>query len=127
MPAATAAAAAAALPAAVAAADRRQAGGAQQRILSGVVLAGLVLLVLVTVLALTSASRNAVQVGATGQALMQSQRLAKAVSQALGGTPSAFAEVKESASVLAANTRSSRTAVPTCLPCRPPQQPLLDR
>jgi twitching motility protein PilJ len=55
----------------------------QQRILGAVVLLGLLLLVLATVLALASASRNAVQVGATGQALMQSQRLAKAVSQAL--------------------------------------------
>ncbi len=78
----------------------------QQRILGAVVLAGLLLLLLATVLALASASRNAGQVGATGQALMQSQRLAKAVSQALGGNPAAFAEVKEAAGVLAVNTRA---------------------
>ncbi len=77
----------------------------QQRILGGLMLVGLLLLLLATVLALTSASRNAVQVGATGQALMQSQRLAKAVSQALVGNPAAFTEVKEAAGVLAANTR----------------------
>jgi twitching motility protein PilJ len=77
----------------------------QQRVLGGVVLLGLLLLVLATVLALASASRNAVQVGATGQALMQSQRLAKAVSQALVGNAAAFTEVKEAAGVLAANSR----------------------
>ncbi|MDH4391390.1 MAG: methyl-accepting chemotaxis protein [Aquabacterium sp.] len=106
----------------------------QQRILGGMVLAGLVLLVLATVLALTSASRNAVQVGATGQALMQSQRLAKAVSQALVGTPSAFAEVKEAADVLAVNTRQLRdggpgvAAVPAgALALLDPLMPLVDR
>ncbi|MBP8272748.1 MAG: type IV pili methyl-accepting chemotaxis transducer N-terminal domain-containing protein, partial [Sphaerotilus sp.] len=45
------------------------------------------------------------QIGATGQALMQSQRLAKAVLQALAGQPQAFAEVRESTAVLAANVR----------------------
>ena len=78
----------------------------QQRILGGVLVLGLVLLVLTTVMALTSAARNAGQVAATGQALMQSQRLAKAVSQALVGNAPAFAEVKESAHVLASNTRA---------------------
>ena len=43
----------------------------------------------------------AAQVAASGQALMQSQRLAKSVSQALIGSPTAFPEVKESADVLA--------------------------
>ena len=78
----------------------------QQRILGAVVLLGLLLLIFATVLALTSASRNASQVGATGQAQMQSQRLAKAVSQAMAGQAGAFAEVKEAVSVLAANTRA---------------------
>ncbi len=77
----------------------------QQRILGGVVLLGLLLLLLATLLALASASRNAVQVGATGQALMQSQRLAKAVSQAVVGNTAAFAEAKDAVGVLAANTR----------------------
>jgi twitching motility protein PilJ len=135
MPAAGAAAAAAALPAAVALpfiGDKPVA--TQQRILGGVVLAGLLLLVLATVLALTSASRNAVQVGATGQALMQSQRLAKAVSQALVGTPTAFAEVKEATSVLAANTRQLKdggatvAAVPAgAQGLLEPLMPLVDR
>ena len=84
----------------------------QQRILGVVVLLGLLLLILATVLALTAASRNAAQVGATGQSQMQSQRLAKAVSQAMAGQPSAFAEVKEAVSVLAANTRALKDGSP---------------
>ena len=80
----------------------------QQRLLTGAVLAGLVLLVLGTVLAITAANRSAAQVGATGQALMQSQRLAKSVSQALVGSASAFPEVRESAEVLARNVRGLR-------------------
>src|SRR6218665_902374 len=52
--------------------------------------------------ALTSVggSRSAAQVRATGQALMQSQRLAKSVSAALVGNPTAFAELRESVTTL---------------------------
>ncbi len=50
-------------------------------------------------------SRASQQLAASGQALMQSQRLAKSVSQALIGSEAAFPEVKESADVL---TRSVR-------------------
>jgi len=107
---------------------------AQQRILGGAMLVGLLLLVLATVLAIGSANRNATQVGATGQALMQSQRLAKSVSQAMGGTANAFAEIKESASVLAANTRQLKDGGPT-VPAAPAgaqlllesMMPLIDR
>jgi twitching motility protein PilJ len=77
----------------------------QQRILAIVLGLGLLLLVASTILALTSASRNATQVAATGHALMQSQRLAKAVSQAVVGNATAFGEVKESVAVLASNVR----------------------
>ena len=84
----------------------------QQRILGAMVLAGLLLLILATVLALSAANRNAGQVAATGQAQMQSQRLAKAVSQAMTGQATAFAEVKEAASVLAANSRALRDGSP---------------
>ena len=59
-----------------------------------VVLAGVVFFVL------SQTEKLSQQVAASGQALMQSQRLAKSVSQALVGTPSAFAEVRESSSVL---------------------------
>ena len=46
------------------------------------------------------------QVAASGQALMQSQRLAKSVSQALVGTPSAFPEVRESSEVLSSSVKA---------------------
>ena len=81
----------------------------QQRILFIMVAGGLLGLVLVTLLSLLSANRGAVQVSASGQALMQSQRLAKSVSQALIGSASAFPEVKESADVLVRNVRGLRT------------------
>jgi twitching motility protein PilJ len=59
-----------------------------------------------TILSFSSAGRGSAQVAASGQALMQSQRLAKSVSQALTGNPAAFPEVKNSAEVLAENVRS---------------------
>jgi twitching motility protein PilJ len=77
----------------------------QQRILTFVVGAGLVALALGAYLAISAATRNAAQVGATGQAMMHSQRLAKSVSQALVGSAAAFPQVRESADVLAANLR----------------------
>ena len=54
----------------------------------------------VTFLALSKSDRVAQQVAATGQALMQSQRLAKSASQALVGSAQAFPDVSESADVL---------------------------
>ncbi len=81
----------------------------QQRILIAVVGIGLIGLILMTVLSLLSANRGATQVGASGQALMQSQRLAKSVSQALIGNAAAFPEVKDSADVLVRNVRGLRT------------------
>ncbi len=80
----------------------------QQRILGGVVLLGLLGLVLGTVLALSAASRGAGQVAAVGQALMQSQRLAKSVTQAFVGSAQAFPEVRDASTVLAANVRGLR-------------------
>lgn len=77
----------------------------QQRVLLALVLVGLVGLVGMTAYALTSASKGATQVAASGQSLMQSQRLAKSVSQALIGSPAAFPEVKESTEVLVKNVR----------------------
>jgi twitching motility protein PilJ len=81
----------------------------QQRILFAMVAIGLIGLILMTVWSLYSANRGAAQVGASGQALMQSQRLAKSVSQALIGSAAAFPEVKESADVLVKNVRGLRT------------------
>ena len=54
------------------------------------------LLLLVAGSAILRADRLAQQVASTGQALMQSQRLAKSVSQALVGNGAAFTEVRES-------------------------------
>ncbi len=78
----------------------------QQRVLFGMVGLGLLGLALSTVLALNSATRSSEQVGSIGQALMESQRLAKSVSQAMIGTPAAFAEVRESAEVLSSSVRA---------------------
>jgi len=83
--------------------------GEQQRILGGLVLVGLIGLVVVTILSLNAAGKGSAQVGATGQALMQSQRLAKSVSQALVGSPAAFPEVRESTEVLARTVRGLKT------------------
>ena len=85
----------------------------QQRILLAVLGLGLVGLIVLTVLSFVSAGRGSAQVAASGQALMQSQRLAKSVSQALTGNPAAFPEVKESADVLATNVRGLKDGGPT--------------
>ena len=69
----------------------------QQRALALALAAVVLLLLLVAGSAILRAERIAQQVAATGQSLMQSQRLAKSVSQALVGNVSAFAEVKDSA------------------------------
>ena len=79
--------------------------GQQQRLLGAMVLIGLVGLVGMTISSLNQANKGAAQVGYSGQALMQSQRLAKSVSQALIGSAQAFPEVKESTEVLARNVR----------------------
>ena len=107
---------------------------AQQRILAGMIAVGFVALVGTALISLRSATQNATQVGATGQALMQSQRLAKSVSQALIGSPQAFPEVKESTEVLAKNVRGLKSG-DADLPQAPagaqeaidPMLPLVDR
>jgi twitching motility protein PilJ len=80
--------------------------GRQQRVLFGMFIVGLLLLVGIAGLALVNSTSSGTQVAAAGQAQTQSQRLAKSVSQALLGGTAAFAEVKESAEVLARNVRS---------------------
>jgi len=77
----------------------------QQRLLVGGVVLGVIGLVASAIFAVNAAARRATQAGATGQALMQSQRLAKSVSQALVGRAQSFDEVADSAKVLAANVR----------------------
>lgn len=69
---------------------------------------GLVTLGGATVVVLGQADKASQQVAASGQALMQSQRLAKSVSQALVGSASAFDEVRDSSSVLTKTLRGLR-------------------
>ena len=83
--------------------------GAHQRILA--VVGGLALLVLgaVAFYAVTQSEKVAQEITATGTSLMQSQRLAKSVSQALVGSAQAFPDVRESSDVLAKNVRGLKT------------------
>ena len=74
-----------------------------QRILVVVFAAAVLVLAVVAAFALNRADKVAQQLAATGQASMQSQRLAKSVSQALVGSTAAFPDVAESADVLAKN------------------------
>ena len=71
------------------------------------ILLGLSLLALigVAVFALNQTNKVAQQLSATGQSLMQSQRLAKSVSQALVGSAQAFPDVSESSGVLGSSVR----------------------
>ena len=63
-------------------------------------------LVVLSAWMLRDANSSNQQLAATGQALMQSQRLAKSVSLAMTGAESSFAEVKDSSSVLARSVRA---------------------
>ena len=80
----------------------------QQRLLWWLLGLALVILGAIAFVALTAADRVAQQLNATGQSLMQSQRLAKSVSQALVGVPQAFAEVKESSGYLVRSVKGLR-------------------
>jgi twitching motility protein PilJ len=80
-----------------------------QRILVPLIVLSLGVLGGVTVLALNQSNRVAQQVAATGQSLMQSQRLAKSVSQALVGSAQAFPDVHESADVLARTVKGLKS------------------
>ncbi|MFE8646687.1 methyl-accepting chemotaxis protein [Sphingomonas sp. NCPPB 2930] len=75
-----------------------------QRVLYTILGVGLLALAGLAATSLTQANRSAQQLAATGQALMQSQRLAKSVTQAIIGSPQAFPDVAQSYEVL------SRTA-----------------
>ena len=72
---------------------------------------GLAVLILavVTYRALSQADTITRQITVTGESLMQSQRLAKSVSQALVGSAQAFPDVKESAAVLAKSVKGLKS------------------
>ncbi|MBN8750456.1 Methyl-accepting chemotaxis protein PctA [Xylophilus ampelinus] len=78
-------------------ADKRATPARQQRLLAVLLAVTVLLLLLVAGSAILRSERLAQQVAATGQSLMQSQRLAKSISQALVGSAPAFDEVKDSA------------------------------
>ncbi|MCZ2497302.1 methyl-accepting chemotaxis protein [Xylophilus sp. Kf1] len=71
-----------------------------QRLLYLMLAASVLALVGLAAYALRQANTNAQQLAATGQALMQSQRLAKSVSQAIVGSQQAFPDVADSAATL---------------------------
>lgn len=83
--------------------------GQHQRILVFFLAVSVAVLGTVTFLALNQADKVAQQVAATGQSLMQSQRLAKSVSQALVGSAQAFPDVRESSDVLAKTVRGLKS------------------
>lgn len=91
----------------------RQSAATHQRILFILLSFSLVVLGSVAVFAVRQADKVAQQVAGTGSSLMQSQRLAKSVSQALIGSPQAFPDVKESAEVLAQTVRGLRNGDPS--------------
>lgn len=83
-----------------------------QRVLFTLLSLALVVLGSVAIFAVNQADKVAQQVAGTGSSLMQSQRLAKSVSQALIGSPQAFPDVKESADVLARTVRALKAGDP---------------
>ena len=76
-----------------------------QRLLSIVWGLALGLITLVVLFLFIQTDRVAKQLSATGESLMQSQRLAKSVSQALVGGAQTFPDVAQSASALAQSVR----------------------
>ena len=81
-----------------------------QRNLTIWLILALLALAVLTAYALIQANRTAKQLGATGQALMQSQRLAKSASLALVGNQAAFADVADSSTVLSKSVRALRSS-----------------
>ena len=86
----------------------RKTAAQHQKTLAVLLAIGLVTLGAATVVVLGQADKVGHQVAASGQALMQSQRLAKSVSQALVGNTSSFDEVRDSSTVLAKTMRGLR-------------------
>ncbi len=80
---------------------------AQHRSMLSILLAiSLIVLATSIFFVLRETEKTSRQVAASGQALMQSQRLAKSVSQALVGSAAAFPEVRDSSEVLSKSLRA---------------------
>ena len=84
----------------------RRTTATHQRVLFTMLAFALIVLGTVAVFAVNQADKVAQQVAGTGSSLMQSQRLAKSVSQALVGNVAAFNDVQDSAKVLAQTVRA---------------------
>jgi twitching motility protein PilJ len=80
-----------------------------QKILFSVGGVAVALFVALVFIALSQSDKVAQQLGATGQSLMQSQRLAKSVTQAVVGVPGAFPDVSESAGFLVKATKGLKS------------------
>ncbi len=79
-----------------------------QKILTTLLAVMLLILAAVTVWVLVQSDRTARQVNAAGQSLLQAQRLAKSVTQALNGNAASFAELAESNDALGKNLSALR-------------------
>jgi len=106
-------------------------GGSQRRVqwqslYTGFAVAGLVGTLATVGVNAWLAGRNSTQVGQTGQALMQSQRLAKAVSTAMDGTSGSFRELTESLDVLTTVSRGLREGGDTLAKAPGNVQPALE-
>ncbi|SEK59625.1 twitching motility protein PilJ [Roseateles sp. YR242] len=96
-------------------------------LLTALVAAGLVGTVLTVTLSLVGSNRAADQVAGAGQAMTESQRLAKAVSTALLGNKNAFPEMKESSQVLTSVIAGLREGSDTLSEAPGSVKPLLDK
>lgn len=98
----------------------------RRRIMGVLVLVGTIGLLATVLLSLVSVNKGSAQVGASGQALMQSQRLAKSVSQAMNGSAAAFSEVRESSDVLSHMVRGLKSGAADIAIAPPSVQAALD-
>ena len=83
--------------------------GQHQKFLAALLVLALIVLGVVAFLALNQADKVAKELTATGESMMQSQRLAKSVSQALVGSAQAFPDVRESSAAFAKNVRGLKS------------------
>lgn len=83
-----------------------------QRVLSALLILALLALTAAIYMTVGGTSRVSQQIGATGQMLMQSQRLAKSASAAMLGNTGAFDEIGESVDLLVHNARGLRQGQP---------------
>jgi len=82
---------------------------AQHQLILGLLMAlSLLLVVGITVFVMSRSDRVALQMGASGQSLLQAQKLSRAVSQALAGNGPAFEEVEQSSDMLVKVARGLR-------------------